>query len=57
MEKTNVVLLIIDASIDICNQDLSLADFIINTGKGIVIVINKADKLNALEKKKIKESI
>lgn len=57
IENCNVVLLIIDASIKICNQDLSLADFIINAGKGIVIVINKADQLNTLEKKKIKESI
>ncbi|WAI11778.1 MAG: ribosome biogenesis GTPase Der [Buchnera aphidicola (Macrosiphum albifrons)] len=57
IEKSNVILLIIDASIQVCHQDLSLADFIINSGKGIVIVANKCDLLNSLEFKKIKELI
>lgn len=57
IEKSNIVLLIIDASVTICHRDLSLANFIINSGKGVVIIINKCDLLNAIEKKKIKELI
>ncbi|MCU4137203.1 ribosome biogenesis GTPase Der [Buchnera aphidicola (Sitobion miscanthi)] len=57
IEKSNVILLIIDASLQVCHQDLSLSEFIINSGKGIIIVINKCDLLSQLELKKIKESI
>ncbi|QCI16244.1 ribosome biogenesis GTPase Der [Buchnera aphidicola] len=57
IEKSNIVLLIIDANIEVCNQDLSLADFILNSGKGIVIAVNKCDKLNSVNKKRIKELI
>ncbi|CAL4326652.1 ribosome biogenesis GTPase Der [Buchnera aphidicola] len=57
IEKSNVILLIIDASNKICNQDLLLSDFILQSGKGIVIVINKWDLLNNLEKKELKEII
>lgn len=51
IEKSNIILLIIDATNEICNQDLSLSEFVINSGKGIVTVINKWDLLNNLEKK------
>lgn len=57
IEKTNVTLLIIDASTKICHQDLSLANFIVNSGKSIVVVINKLDLLNSLEKTNIKNII
>lgn len=57
IEKANIILLIIDASSKICNQDLSLSEFIINAGKGIVIVINKWDSLSELEKKEFKKRI
>ncbi|QIE02267.1 ribosome biogenesis GTPase Der [Buchnera aphidicola] len=57
IEQSNVVLLIIDANVKICHRDLSLANFIINTGKGIIIIINKCDLLNAIEKKKIHKII
>lgn len=57
IEKSNIVLLIIDATIKICNQDLSLANFITASGKGLIIVINKCDLLDFKEKKEIKEMI
>lgn len=57
IEKSNIILLIIDASVQVCHQDLSLSEFIINSGKGIVIVVNKCDLLSHLELKKIKELI
>ncbi|MDV3177254.1 MAG: ribosome biogenesis GTPase Der, partial [Candidatus Phytoplasma australasiaticum] len=57
IEKTNVALLIIDAAIQISSQDLFLANFIIEAGKSIVIVINKWDLLNVTEQKKFKDLI
>ncbi|CAL4325870.1 ribosome biogenesis GTPase Der [Buchnera aphidicola] len=57
IEKTHVVLLIIDANIQISSQDLFLANFIINAGKPIVIIINKWDLLNVIEQKTFKELI
>ncbi|WP_422667473.1 ribosome biogenesis GTPase Der [Buchnera aphidicola] len=57
IEKTNVAFLIIDAHISISSQDLFLANFIINAGKAIVIIINKWDLLNVLEKKTLKNTI
>ncbi|QCI22422.1 ribosome biogenesis GTPase Der [Buchnera aphidicola] len=57
VEKCNVVLLIIDACKKICHQDLFLADFIIKSGKGIIIVINKWDLLDIKQKKELKENV
>ncbi|QCI24631.1 ribosome biogenesis GTPase Der [Buchnera aphidicola (Muscaphis stroyani)] len=58
IENANVVLLIIDASTKtISNQDLSLASFIVKTGKSIVVVINKYDLLHNTEKKRFKNLI
>ncbi|QCI20722.1 ribosome biogenesis GTPase Der [Buchnera aphidicola (Brachycaudus cardui)] len=57
IEKSNVILLMIDACNKICSQDLLLSDFILKSGKGIVIVINKWDRLNYSEKKQFKETI
>lgn len=57
IEKSNVILLIIDANEAICNQDLFLVDFIIRSGKSIVIIINKWDLLDSSKRRKIKEKI
>ncbi|QCI24095.1 ribosome biogenesis GTPase Der [Buchnera aphidicola (Macrosiphoniella sanborni)] len=57
IEHSHVVLLIIDASLAICNQDLLLANFINNSGKGIIIIINKCDLLNSKEQNNIQELI
>lgn len=57
IENSDVVLLIIDASIKICNQDLSLASFIIKSGRSIIIIVNKSDLLSNLEKKELKKMI
>ncbi|ANZ22776.1 ribosome-associated GTPase EngA [Buchnera aphidicola (Diuraphis noxia)] len=57
IQKSNVILFIIDAYDKICSQDLFLSNFIIKSGKSIVIAINKWDLLDSSEKKKMKENI
>ncbi|QCI21869.1 ribosome biogenesis GTPase Der [Buchnera aphidicola (Hyadaphis tataricae)] len=57
IEKSHVVLFIIDASKKICHQDLFLANFILNAGKSIVVVINKWDLLNNILKRELKQMI
>ncbi len=46
IEDANVVLLVIDAREGISDQDLSLLGFILNSGRSLVIVVNKWDGLS-----------
>lgn len=46
IEDANVVLLVIDAREGLSDQDLSLLGFIINSGRSLVIVVNKWDGLS-----------
>ncbi|MDU3067508.1 MAG: ribosome biogenesis GTPase Der [Escherichia coli] len=45
IEDANVVMLVIDAREGISDQDLSLLGFILNSGRSLVIVVNKWDGL------------
>lgn len=57
IEDANVVLLVIDAREGISDQDLSLLSFILNSGRSLVIVINKWDGLSQHVKDKVKETL
>ncbi|WP_348769438.1 ribosome biogenesis GTPase Der [Buchnera aphidicola] len=60
IEKTDITLLIIDAKDEqkkICNQNLLLINKIKNFGKPLIIIINKWDLLNVIEKIKFKKLI
>lgn len=57
ISKTNLSLLIIDAKNKISNQDLSLSNLIEESGKPLIVVLNKWDLLNFSEKKNIKSLI
>jgi GTP-binding protein len=46
IEDANVVLLVIDAREGISDQDLSLLGFILNSGRSLVIAVNKWDGLS-----------
>lgn len=52
IKDANVVLLVIDACEGISFQDLSLLSFILNSGRSLVIVINKWDRLSSNSLKK-----
>ncbi len=57
IEDANVVLLVIDAREGISDQDLSLLGFILNTGRSLVIAVNKWDGLSLEIKEQVKEML
>ncbi len=57
IEDANVVLLVIDAREGISDQDLSLLGFVLNSGRSLVIVVNKWDGLNNEVKEQVKEQL
>lgn len=57
IEDANVVLLVIDAREGISDQDLSLLGFIINSGRSLVIAVNKWDGLSGDVKEQVKETL
>lgn len=57
IEEANVVLLVIDARQGVADQDLSLLGFIVNSGRSLVIVVNKWDGLSTEIKEQVKSSL
>lgn len=57
IQDANVVLLTIDAREGISDQDLSLLGFILNTGRSLVIVVNKWDGLSQDIKDQVKSEL
>ncbi len=57
IEACNVVVLLIDAKRGVTDQDLSLLDFIVESGRALVIAINKWDGLTAEEKEDVKKPL
>lgn len=57
IEAANVVLLVIDARDGITDQDLSLLSFILNSGRSLVIAVNKWDGLSQEIREQVKEML
>lgn len=57
IEEAQVVLMVFDAQTEIAEQDLKLLSFIVECGKGLILVINKWDKLLETQRKKIRDEI
>ncbi|MBT1452373.1 ribosome biogenesis GTPase Der [Glaciecola sp. XM2] len=57
IEEANVVLLVIDAREGIADQDLSLLGFILNSGRSLVLAVNKWDGLSNDAKDEIKREL
>jgi GTP-binding protein len=57
IEEANVVLLIIDAREGITDQDLSLLGFVLNSGRSLVLAVNKWDGLDKDVKEEIKREL
>lgn len=57
IEEANVVLLVIDAREGIADQDLSLLGYILNSGRSLVIAVNKWDGLSTDVKDDIKREL
>lgn len=57
IEDANVVLLVIDARQGVSDQDLSLLGFILNSGRSLVIAVNKWDGMTAEDRDHVKEML
>jgi GTP-binding protein len=57
IEESNVVLLVVDAQEGITDQDLSLLGFILNSGRSLVVAVNKWDGLEKSVKEDIKREL
>jgi GTP-binding protein len=57
IEEAHVVIFLIDAITGVTEQDLNLLGFVLETGKSIVIAINKWDGLTASHREEIKRGL
>ena len=57
IEEANVVLLVIDAREGIADQDLSLLGYVLNSGRSLVIAVNKWDGLDTDVKDHIRREL
>jgi GTP-binding protein len=55
IENANVVVLVLDARQDISDQDAHIAGFIVESGRALVIAVNKWDGLDAYRRGQVKE--
>ncbi|WP_018149907.1 ribosome biogenesis GTPase Der [Leeia oryzae] len=54
VEDANVAVLVLDARLEVSDQDASLAGFILETGRALVIAVNKWDNLPEEQRERIK---
>ncbi len=47
IEDANVVILMVDAQADVSDQDAHIADFVVQSGRALVVAVNKWDGLSA----------
>jgi len=57
IEKSQVVILVIDAQDGLTDQDLTLLGYVLNSGRALVIAINKWDGLDPDQREQIRSSL
>ncbi|BBP46483.1 GTPase Der [Thiosulfatimonas sediminis] len=57
MEQSHVVVLVIDGSEGLTDQDLTLIGLAIESGRGLVLAVNKWDNLTAYQREKVKAEL
>lgn len=57
IEASNVVLMMIDAQASVSEQDLHLLRFILESGKALIIVVNKWDGLSTAQRAQVKRDL
>lgn len=57
IERSNVVVMMIDARTEIADQDLHLIGYVLEAGKALVLVINKWDGLDEYQKDLIRKGL
>jgi GTP-binding protein len=55
IEDSNVVILMVDAQADISDQDAHIADFIVQSGRALVVAINKWDGLDSYTREQTRQ--
>lgn len=57
VEESNVVVLMVDASQEISDQDAHIAGFCIDAGRALVVAVNKWDAVDAYRRERVKADI
>ncbi|MBX3678849.1 ribosome biogenesis GTPase Der [Cognatazoarcus halotolerans] len=57
IERANVVVLVLDASQDISDQDAHIAGFVLDTGRALVVAVNKWDDTDDYRRERVKQEI
>ena len=57
IESANVVLLLLDATQGVTDQDAHIAGFILESGRAVVLAINKWDAVDAYQREQVERSI
>ena len=57
IERANVVILVVDASADIAEQDAHIGGYILEAGRALAVAVNKWDAIDAEKRKDIKSDL
>ena len=57
IESSNVVLLLLDASLGVTDQDAHIAGYILESGRAVVVAVNKWDAVDDYQKQMLERSI
>ncbi|NOY67467.1 MAG: ribosome biogenesis GTPase Der [Gammaproteobacteria bacterium] len=57
IEESNVVIIVLDAQQEISDQDATLLGFVLETGRALLLAVNKWDNLQEDQKEKIKNEL
>lgn len=57
IEQSNVVVLVLDAAQDVSEQDAHIAGFVLDSGRALVVAVNKWDELDDYRREMIKRDI
>ncbi|WP_343188640.1 ribosome biogenesis GTPase Der [Buchnera aphidicola (Neophyllaphis varicolor)] len=57
IKKSNLSIILIDATKEITKQEIKIINLVLSLNKGLIILINKCDKIKEKEKEKIKEKL
>jgi GTP-binding protein len=57
IESANVAVLVLDAAQDISDQDARIAGFVLDTGRALVVAVNKWDAVDNYRRERIKEDM
>jgi GTP-binding protein len=55
IEDANVVILMVDAQADVSDQDAHIADFVVQSGRALVVAVNKWDGLDAYTREQTRQ--